>query len=1145
MMHPIYIRKSGIGWIDELDCSQFQRVGRTMHTSVRHAEYTGWQIFAIAAILMLFVTAVPRLFGQATEFGTLSGTVTDSAGSVIANAKVTATDIAKGESYPAMTNSSGQYRIPNLLPAQYTLTIEASGFKTVTIAAFKLDVGQTLTQNRTLPAGATSERIEVHAQGELLQTTTVSSSTTIEAAQINDLPLNGRNYSSLIDLTPGADGTRINGQFTDANRYVLDGANNTTVLYGQSAYVPNLDLIQEFSIDSHTTQTEIGGFLGATVSVASKSGTNQFRGDAFEFGRNNEFVARDPISDPPGVAFPPYHFNQYGIVVGGPVYIPKVYDGRNKTFFFFGFQGTKTTQQSYEYTRVPTADELAGNFQNSLFFLATPGIQHLYNPYTTTTGDNPTRQPFTGDVIPTPLISTLMQSYFKLMIPPPNFTPDANHPTVNRLDLFPNLSQINDYSIRIDQRLGTHDNLWGRYSQVSNVSTGFQGTYVSQPETLNRNNLVADWVHTFTPKLFVESNYSYQLFPEKVNDTLPANTIQSLTGSGFNAAALAAYGPPDFNGTGVQSPYITTGFELNEYSPFSLNEQLSWNIGRHAVKVGVSVSHKHLEVRSIGNHYFASSTQTEDPQNSGVTGLAFASMLLGLPNNVNIGSPDYAEAYLNGDVYAEDQWKVSSNLTISAGVRYDNFPTPHFIKSTINDWDFNNGIWYIGGGKLPPPCITSGVSPCVPGDGNLADLPYGNMIQVSPYSGIRHPIHDNFGPRIGVAWNVLPNTVVRAGFGIYFDTEGNIAQEDQNTNYVWPLAGTQDASFNQIGGQSTTFSQIQGQAISPLPPLTPWGTVTYFWDPAKKDQESQQWNVDVQQQFSKNSVFTLAYLGSRTLRGDMTIDVNAAQTPGSGDAAVVNARRKWPFYGTDTFFGTDLGRGNYNGLQVKFEQRMTNGLQMLLAYTLSKTMDNGENTYYYGSPQDSYDVNADYGVSDADRRNIFSSEAIYELPFGKNKEWLNQGIASYIAGGWQLNAIGRMQSGNPVVLQATGDPANIGNSLTTYARPDLVGNPHVAHPSGEQWFNQAAFSQPVYSYGDAGRGLIYNPWYENLDASIFKNTPIHKDMYLQLRLEAFNALNLIMRGGVDGTYTNNPTFGQIHSIGSTPRQLQFGAKLYF
>jgi hypothetical protein len=218
---------------------------------------------------------------------------------------------------------------------------------------------------------------------------------------------------------------------------------------------------------------------------------------------------------------------------------------------------------------------------------------------------------------------------------------------------------------------------------------------------------------------------------------------------------------------------------------------------------------------------------------------------------------------------------------------------------------------------------------------------------------------------------------------------------------------------------------------------------------------------------------------------------------------------------------------------------------MLLAYTWAKTMDNGESSYYYGEPQNSYDVNANYGPSAADRRHLFSSEAIYELPFGKNQKWLNRGIASYVVGGWQLNAIGLVQSGNPVGLVATGDPANIGNSLTNYARPNLIGNPRVAHPSGKQWFNQAAFSQPIYSYGDAPRNFIYNPWYENLDASIFKNTPIHKDMYLQLRLEAFNALNLIMRGGVDGNVTNDPNFGTIHSIGNSPRQLQFGVKLYF
>jgi hypothetical protein len=1144
MAHSIHVRKSDTRWLGE-HCCRFQRAGTTMHAGLRYAEYRGRRLFAALVILTLFVIPVPRLFGQATEFGTLNGTVTDPAGHVIANAKVTVTDIGKNQNYTATTNSAGQYQVPNLLPAQLTLTIEAPGFKSVTVAPFKLDVGQTLTQNRVLPIGQTSQRVEVSAQGQLLETTIVSNSTTIEAAQINDLPLNGRNYNSLIALTPGADGTRINGQFSDANRFVLDGANNTTILGAGSAYVPNLDLIQEFSIDSHTTQAEQGGFLGATVSAATKSGTNRLRGDAFEFGRNNEFVARDPITDPPGVAFPPYHFNQYGIVAGGPVYIPKVYDGRNKTFFFFGFQGTKTTQQSYSYTRVPTTDELNGNFANSLFFLATPGIQHLYNPYTTTGGANPTRQPFSGDVIPKQLVSTLMQSYFKYILPPPNFTPNAQHPTVNRLDLFPAPSQINDYSIRIDQRIGERDNLWARYSQVSNVSTTYQTALVTQPVTQDRYNLVVDWVHTFSPRLFLESNYSFQRFPYTVNDTLPGNATSALTGFGFNSAQIATYGLPDFGSSGVSAPSFTTNYAQRQYAPFNLNEQLSWNIGRHTLKIGANLSHKHLEVAETGNHYYLSSTQTEDPQNAGVTGLPFASAMLGLPNNVNISAADFIEAYLNAAAYVEDQWKVSPTITISAGLRYDNFPTPNFTKGTINDWDFNTGMWEIGGGKLPPPCNTSKVSPCIPGDGKLADLPDGNMIQVAKYAGIRHPIHDNFGPRIGVAWNARPNTVVRGGFGIYFDTEGNIAQENQNTNSSWPTASTIDASYNQIGGALTTVGQIDGQAISPLPSLVPWGTVTYFWDPAKKNQESQQWNVDLQQQFAKNFILTMSYIGSRTLRGDMTIDVNAAQTPGPGDAAIVNARRKWSFYGTDTFFGTDLGRANYNGLQVKVERRMSSGFQLLASYTFAKTMDNGESSYYFGSPQNSYDVNADYGVSDADRRQIFSPEAIYQLPFGKNELWMNSGIASYVLGGWQLNAIGRLQSGNPIVLQATGDPANIGNSLTTYARPNLVGNPHVRHPSGAQWFNQAAFTQPQYSYGNAPRGLIYNPWYENLDASIFKNLPIHESVSLQLRLEAFNALNLIMRGGVSGVYTNNPTFGTIQSIGSTPRQLQFGGKLYF
>jgi hypothetical protein len=457
-----------------------------------------WLVFA--PLLTIFLAS--RLWGQATEFGALNGTVTDPVGHVIADVTVNATNTATNESKNAKTNSSGQYRIFNLLPAQYTLTFSAPGFKIVTIEPFQLNVGLTLTQDRELPVGDTTQRVEVSAEGQLLETTTVSSSTTIQTEQINDLPLNGRDYRSLIDLTPGADGTRINGQWSDGNRFVIDGANNTTILGATSAYVPNLDLIQEFSIDSHSTKAEEGGFLGATISAATKSGTNRLRGAAWEFGRNNEFVARNPINDPPGNPFPPYHQNQYGVVVGGPVRIPKIYNGINRTFFFFGFQGYKQTQQGYNYSRVPTQDELNGNFVNSLFFIASPGIPHLYDPNATTTGANPTRMPFFPyDVIPPGRINSLVQSYMSYVLPMPNFTPDANHPTDNRLDIYPSISTNYDYSLRIDHRLGSHDSLWGRYSQVLNASTSQLTTPISQVENLDRRNLVVDWVHIFTPQL--------------------------------------------------------------------------------------------------------------------------------------------------------------------------------------------------------------------------------------------------------------------------------------------------------------------------------------------------------------------------------------------------------------------------------------------------------------------------------------------------------------------------------------------------------------------------------------------------------------------------------------------------------------------
>jgi hypothetical protein len=278
----------------------------------------------------------------------------------------------------------------------------------------------------------------------------------------------------------------------------------------------------------------------------------------------------------------------------------------------------------------------------------------------------------------------------------------------------------------------------------------------------------------------------------------------------------------------------------------------------------------------------------------------------------------------------------------------------------------------------------------------------------------------------------------------------------------------------------------------------------------------------------------------------MTMDVNAATTPGPGDAAVVNTRRPWPFYGTDTHFGTDLGRGNYNALQIKAERRFSHGLQSIISYTWSKTMDNGSSAWYSGTPQNSYNLSAEYGISNADRPYILSLEMIYESPFGKTGKWVRNGVAAAILGGWELAGIGLVESGNPIVLSVGGDPANIGNTQYNYARPNLVGNPHVAQPSATQWFNQAAFQTPVYAFGNAGRGLLFQPGHQNGDLGLFRNITIHESFRVQLRVEGFNALNLITRGSVNGYITNNPLFGTIHgSIGSTPREIQLGAKFYF
>ena len=375
--------------------------------------------------------------------------------------------------------------------------------------------------------------------------------------------------------------------------------------------------------------------------------------------------------------------------IGGPILLPKLYNGHDKTFFFFGYQRYTVSQQSQDYSRVPTQNELNGIFTNSLFFLASPSQVHLYDPATTSGTINPTRQAFANDVIPSGrIINSLAQAYLKYILPAPNFTPNANFPTSNRLDLFPNPTDINDYSIRVDHRIGARDNVWGRFSLVDNSVTSQVTQPIAQVQTQNRKDLTVDWVHIFTPRLFVESNYSYQLFPLGIDNTFPGggSPTSSIVGFGFNAAQITTYGLPDFSGTGASTPGLIGHYQQGQHVPFSLNESLSWTFGRHSTKFGVNLSHKNYSNVALGHHFAFGQIPTEDPNQSdpgaGNTGQGLASALLGLPSSVSISNGDYTEAYLNWAVYAEDSWKVRPSLTISAGLRYDNFPTPTSPKAS-------------------------------------------------------------------------------------------------------------------------------------------------------------------------------------------------------------------------------------------------------------------------------------------------------------------------------------------------------------------------------------------------------------------------------------------------------------------------------
>lgn len=1129
-------------------------------------------------LLVACVSLFCPLSPAQTELATVSGTVTDPSGAVVPDADVSVANNDTQITTLVKTNRDGVYALTALRPGTYVMKVSKTGLQSVTVLGFVLGVHEILSKDVVLSL-TTKETVTVTSEAgqELIQSTSSELGTVIGQKSVQFLPLNGRNFSQLLTLTPGvtpvstaqSSGVGVNalamlgvptasvaqpsigGAFNRSNLYLLDGVINTELTVGTYVIPPIIDAIQEFKVQSHNDQAEYGSVLGGVVNVVSRGGTNQLHGAGWEFVRNNAFDARDPFRDEFTSGPSPFRQNQFGAVIGGPVWLPNFYDGRkHHSFFFFGYEGWRYSQAAQTRYNVPTSAELNGDFSNSI------ANRPIYDPATTRPDpDNSAgyiRDPFLGNIIPQNRIDPVMQSFLKDYFGQPNLTGD---PDFNAIVTNPVINNSHHYMFRIDQQLGSKDSVFFRYDRLNVIGL----TPITQTEyTVNSVPAVdygAGWTHEFRSALFLEvyMGTAQRPFSRALSD---ANGIGPMKELGFTSSGgtIVTLSSP-WGSTGVQNANTINSPTAN------LSSGLTWLKGRHQFKTGFQYIRQGNDSFSppYGGYIFTGDT-TGNPEAAGTTGQSLASALLGLPsqtnNTTNVANSNRVSSWA---VYFQDQWKLSRSVSLTYGLRFDHRGPFDPSSNTIVNGPNNDGHWWIGLNQLPPPCNQVNKSPCIPGDGTLASIPDGDKIQLSPYGRSWGPAPDwtDWGPRLGLAWQVTSKTVLRAGYGIVYDPLSGFEQDWKGMAGYWPATGSVFAqtSLNQLGQPLTTVEATFGQpgAIA-LPGPSPWPQTGWFFDPHMKDPRSQQWNVEIQRQMSANLALSVGYVGSYSDRLSSTGLWNTAETPGPGTPEEVTARRPFPWYDATPFYSTSTGIATYNALQVKLEKHFSQGLQFLVSYTFSKAIDNGTSGFFAAengpggdaSLQNYYDPNGSRSVSSFDIPHMLSMSGVWEIPVGKGKAFVNTGVASAIFGNWQLNTVVQLRSGQPYNLEVSGDVANIGNdnSFWNYARPNLIGDPTPLHQTPNEWYNPAAFAAPSFSYGNFWRNVLRTASVYDVDFSVFKNLPIGERLLISLRFEFFNIFNIQNYGAPD-TLISDPAAGRITANVLPPRQLQFGLHLSF
>jgi len=1054
-------------------------------------------------ICAFMLIASTRWAFPVTTTGAILGTVFDPAGAAVPGAQVLITNTATGHTRTFTTDSTGGYEVLDLQPSPYSITVKASGFKTKEITGIVLEVDQKARVDMMLEVGAVSEKIEVSGSAPLVNTENASMGTVITNTRVVSLPLNGRSFVTLAQLVPGANtgfgtvnwegvGLSVNGQRGEDNNFMLDGVDNNVQTVGSQDLSISIDAIQEFKVQASNYSAESGRAGGALISVATKSGTNELHGTLFEFHRDNHLQARNYFdASQPGL----YIQNQFGGSIGGPVVLPHVYNGKQRTFFFFDTELLRYRQASPILASVPPLPFRTGDFSS----LPTPII------------DPSTGRQFANNTIPPNQISPIAQKVLALW-PNPNMPDQFSLPNFFRGGR--NMNNDTQWTARVDQQLGGKDSLFGRFSLRNQLSSypGFSPVAGGGQGENPVRNLAINETHIFSPTAVNEFRAGY--------NRRQTNTLIESSSIGHNYAQdlglpIITNRPTDFGWPQFRiSPYDTGGDDnidprLRLDQAAQLIDNFTVIRGKHTVKTGIEVRRTYL-YDSVAQFRRGVYTFSSDM----FTGNAFANFLLGLPANTLISNPplnNYIH-YTDLDPYVQDDWKLSRRLTLDAGLRW----------SYIEPWTekYNHDTSYD------------------PATGQLIRLG-----QAGYPRGLYYTNWTNLAPRFGFAYRPSAGgkTVLRGGYGLFYVVQQGNPPFDQSQNPPYGGYGLQYfANINDptVLTLSNPFPGV-GTATTPQFPQL------FVLDLHNKDGYSQQWDFTAQRELGKNWVVEAAYVGTTGTHLLMRPDINQP-TPGLGDP---QTRRPNSDFGR-IYYNSCQASSNYHSLQMRVERRFAAGFSILSAYTFSKAIDNDDLAWQI--PQNSYDLRAERSLSNFDIRHRFVTSYLYELPVGPGKKYAAsapKGVTKLIEG-WKVAGITVFSSGPPSTPVLPYDNPNVGYEFSV-ARPDRIGNGTLTNRSWHAYWDKGAFVAPApYSFGNGGRNILIGPGINNWDIGLLKDTRIKEGQDLEFRAEFFDAFNHPqMSNFPNSTFdpTATPyggTFGEVTSY-NPPRIIQLGLKYIF